>query len=480
MPETSILFQPVREYCRRDVVTCRADETVAVAARVMSERNISSLVVTRAGAAVGIVTDRDLRNKVVARDADGTALPVSAIMNAPLIAVGAGEFLFEALYLMSKHGIHRVAVLDGDGGLFGIITDSDILRLQSKSPQQLLRQIEEAGSLDELRELHVRVRDLVIHLVTGGAAIADLVRLIAHLNDRILVRLITLVRSGERFRDLGERFAFVVLGSEGRREQTLATDQDNALIYSDNLGEDERRELTAFADELIASLIDIGVPPCPGGIMAKNPEWHRSLGDWRDVLRKWLATPTPEHILTGSMFFDLRTLHGDTELERQLKCHVLHLLQVEPMFLRYAAANVNRFKVPLGWLGRIKVERTGNHRGLLDLKKAGIFALTEGVKVLALEEGVIDGGTRERVEALVRGGVLTQDKADDLLGCYDTLVTFRLRCQIKALQEGRKADNYINPQTLTRTEKGQLRLALEGVRDFQAFISMRFGLALMR
>ncbi len=480
MPETSILFQPVRDYCRRDVVTCRADETVADAARVMSARNISSLVVNREGAAVGIITDRDLRNKVVARDGDGSAMAVSAIMNTPLISLSADEFLFEALYLMSKHGIHRVAVLDRDGGIFGIITDSDILRLQSKSPQQLLRQIEEAGTLDDLRELHGKVRELVIHLVTTGAAIPDLVRLIAHLNDRILVRLITLLRSGERYRSLTEHFSFVVLGSEGRREQTLATDQDNAIIYSDDLDEESRRDLAAFADELIAGLIDIGVPPCPGGIMAKNPEWHRSLLDWREVLRKWLATPTPEHILTGSMFFDLRTLHGDPALEKQLKSHVLHLLQVEPMFLRYAAANVNRFKVPLGWLGRIKVERKEDHRGLLDLKKAGIFALTEGVKVLALEEGVIDGGTRGRVAALVKGGVLTQDKADDLLGCYDTLVTFRLRCQIKALQEGRKSDNYVNPQALTRTEKGQLRLALEGVRDFQEFISMRFGLALMR
>ena len=190
MPEAVTLFQPVGNFCRREVVTCAAEDPLVAVGAVMHTRNISSVVVCSAGAPVGIVTDRDLRNKVVARGLDPTALVVRDVMSAPLITVGEEEFLFEALYRMSKHGIHRVGVVDSGGRLFGIITDSDILRLQTRSPQQLVRDIEEAGSIDDLKMLHNRVQDLVVHLVGTGVSSRDLGRLIAHLNDRILIRLL--------------------------------------------------------------------------------------------------------------------------------------------------------------------------------------------------------------------------------------------------------------------------------------------------
>jgi CBS domain-containing protein len=269
MPETTILFQPVGSFCSRDVVTCDADESLVAVAAVMRSRNISSVVVKDGGIPTGIVTDRDLRNKVVARGVDPTTLTARDIMNAPLITVDEQEFLFEALYLMSKHAIHRVCVLDAERHLVGIITDSDILKLQARSPQQLIRGIEEAATIEDLRPLHKRVQELVVHLVGAGASTPDLVRMIAHLNDRILIRLITLLRTS-RYPDLTERFAFIVLGSEGRREQTLSTDQDNAIVYADDLSAGELARLEAFSAELIDNLIAIGVPPCPGGIMASS------------------------------------------------------------------------------------------------------------------------------------------------------------------------------------------------------------------
>jgi CBS domain-containing protein len=305
------------------------------------------------------------------------------------------------------------------------------------------------------------------------------VRVIAHLNDRLLLRLIALLREGE-FPDLPEGFAFIVLGSEGRQEQTLTTDQDNAIIYADALSDEEVLLIERFARALIDQLIALGVPPCPGGIMASRAEWRRSLGGWSDVLDGWLASPTPEHLLNASMFFDLRTLHGDSCLERALKEHILRWLQLEPMFLRYAAAGVLRFKPPLGWFGRIKVEQKGDHRGLLDIKKAGIFAITEGVKVLALEAGILDGGTRERLAALVTAGTLSPVQAEDLESSFNFMVHLRLRGQVAALQAGREPTNFIDLRQLNRMEVGRLRLALEGVRTFQSFLSLRFSLDLLR
>jgi CBS domain-containing protein len=479
MAEAGVFFLPVKDFCRRQVVTCSPEDRVVDMATTMRERNISSVVVCEDGAPTGIVTDRDLRNKVVSRGEDPGALAVRQIMNSPLITVGEEDFLFEALYRMSRHGIHRVGVVDTAGRLTGIITDSDILRLQTRSPQQMVREIQEARNVAELKKLHARVQNLVVHLVGTGVATRDLVRLISHLNDRLLLRLIELLRA-ERFGDLPQRFAFVVLGSEGRQEQTLATDQDNAMVYADELSPAERGRLEEFSRELIDSLIAIGVPPCPGGIMAKNAVWRRSLSGWTEILNQWLGNAVSENILKGSMFFDLRTLYGDPSLEAALKAHVAERLHRDATFLVRTAANVLRFPPPLGWFGRIKVERKGAQDGLLEVKKAGIFAITEGVKVLALESGILYGGTRERLRDLVTASVLSPEAADDLEASYNFLVFVRLRGQVDAIRRGQEPTNLIALDQLNRMEKGRLRLALEGVRSFQEFLGRHFHLDLVR
>ena len=166
--DLNILFQPVGRHCRREVATCAPGDGLVAAAAVMAQRNISSLVVCGDGGPQGILTDRDLRNKVVARGMDPSGLTVAEIMNSPLVTIGEKEFLFEALHRISRHGIHRLVVTDDRGQLAGIITDSDILGIQSLSPQQLLRQIEEARDVAELKGLHQRVQKLMEHLVGSG------------------------------------------------------------------------------------------------------------------------------------------------------------------------------------------------------------------------------------------------------------------------------------------------------------------------
>jgi CBS domain-containing protein len=343
----------------------------------------------------------------------------------------------------------------------------------------MVREIEEARSVEELKALQTRVQNLVVHLVGTGVATRDLVRLISHLNDRILLRLIALLRA-ERFADLTERFAFLVLGSEGRREQTLTTDQDNAIVYADDLTAAEVQRLEDFSRELIDALIAIGVPACPGGIMARNEAWRRSLSGWTGVLDRWFASATSENILKVSMFSDLRTLYGDPSLEQALKAHLTGSLRRDPAFLIRMAANVLRFVPPLGWFGRIRVERKGEYRGLLDVKKAGIFAITEGVKALALEAGAMDGGTRERMQLLVTAKVLDRQQVEDLEASLNFLVVLRLRAQVEAIRAGRNPTNHIALEHLNRMEKGRLRLALEGVGALQDFLKRRFQLDLVR
>ncbi len=475
MSAENVFFVPVRDLCQRDVVTCEQDESLVVAAGMMRERRISSIVVCANQVPVGMVTDRDLRNKVVAQGRNPADLRVSDIMNSPLLTIGEDDYLFDALYLMSRQRIHRLCVVDEQGELCGIVTDSDALRFQSRSPQLLMKEIEEAAGIDELKVLQGNLEKLVVHLVGTGVATKDLVQTVAHLNDRILIRLIELVRS-TRYPDLTDRFAFLVLGSEGRQEQTLSTDQDNAIVYADDLSAAERDRLAAFSVDLIDELIGIGVPPCAGGIMAKNEGWRRSLGEWKRVLDKWLRTPSPENILSGSMFFDLRTLYGDTCFETELKAHITAQLRANPLFLAYSAGNAVGFKPPLSLLGNIKPERRGPHSGGIELKKAGIFPITEGVKAMALQAGVGEGGTRGRVLGLQEAGILRAEQADNLIAAFDFLVTLRLRAQLLAIEEGRVPDNFLPLDHLNRIEEGRLKLALQEVGHFQGFLRNRFHL----
>jgi CBS domain-containing protein len=479
MSEENILFQPIKKYCRRNVATCDPQENVLNVAGIMRELRISSVVVCEENNPIGILTDRDLRDKVVAQGVDPTTILARDIMNAPLITVSENDFIFEALYRISKNNIHRICVVDQDDRLSGIITVTDIMRLQTRSPQKLVRDIDQAANLDDLKSYHNQIQSLVIHLVGTGVPPRELVRMIALLNDQLLLRLIELLRTGP-FCDLTDQFAFVVLGSEGRREQTLTTDQDNAIIYSDSLPAAEIARIEAFSEKLIDALIEIGVPPCPGGIMAKNQSWRRSFSAWGETLKGWLTNPLPENILNGSMLFDLRTIYGDPSLERGLKTMLAEHFSGEKMFLTRSAANVNRFRPPLGLFGGIKVEHSEEHRGQLDIKKAGIFAITEGVKALAMEAGIMDGGTRERIEALVDKGALTRKLADDLDASYNFLVFLRLRCQVEDLRDGNQPSNFITLAKLNHMEKGRLKLAFEEVNEFHEFLTVHFRVHLLR
>jgi CBS domain-containing protein len=479
MSDENILFQPIRKFCRRNVATCDPDDSVQKVAGVMRDLKISSVIVCEENNPVGILTDRDLRNKVVAQGIDPTTIVARLIMSTPLITVSENDFIFEALYRISKNDIHRICVVDQDERLTGIITVTDIMRLQTHSPQKLVRDIDQATTLEELKSYHGQIQGLVVHLVGTGVPPRELVRMIALLNDQLLLRLIELLRV-RQFGDLPDKFAFIVLGSEGRREQTLTTDQDNAIIYSDELSSGEIAQIETFSEELIDALIEIGVPPCPGGIMAKNEFWRRSFSGWVDTLSRWLTSPLPENILNGSMFFDLRTVYGDPDLEKDLKKMLVEHLSTEKMFLTHSAANVNRFKPPLGLFGGIKVEHGEEHRGQLDVKKAGIFAITEGVKALAMESGIMEGGTRERIQTLVEKGVLTQKMADDLEASYNFLVFLRLRFQVDDIRAGVEPSNFITLAKLNHMEKGRLKLAFEEVNEFHEFLRVHFRVHLLR
>lgn len=480
MSDEATFFLPVKDYCHRELITCNTKDTVKVAAEVMREKEISSLIACDDDKQpIGIMTDRDLRNKVVAGGLDPLVTKVDAVMTAPVISVHEDDSLFEVLYQMSHHRIHRVGVVDSNYALVGLINESDIIRLQNRSPQRLLQAVDEAESIAALKKIHQESDQLVIFLSQNGVRTNELVRMISLINDQIAAHLIGLLKQG-RFKDMGEKSAFMVLGSEGRQEQTLKTDQDNAMIIADDASPDEIADIEAFSQVLIDALIEIGVPECPGGIMARNEFWRRSLADWKSAIAHWVGTPSNQNILNFSMFSDMRAICGDRALESQLKEYIIQVAEENSIFLAKMAQNVCRFSPPLGFFGQIKTESSGTHSGMLDLKKAGIFALTEGIKILALSEGRLGGSTHDRLDFLLEREVLSQEQVSDIEASFNLLTFLRLRGQVESAAAGREVSNFISPGSLDRVEKGRLKLALEVVKSFQGTISQHFQLNMLK
>ncbi|MBW2452108.1 MAG: CBS domain-containing protein [Deltaproteobacteria bacterium] len=473
--EESFFFLHIEGICRSPADTCPANIHVVEAARRMKEQNISGLIVTDGQAPIGVLSVSDLRNLIVSSSGNLAHSMVGEVMTPGVITIGHRAYFFEAIFKMAKNNVHRLAVVDDQKRLVGVITDTDLLGLQTQSPLYLTQEMDIADSIDSLREINSRIFDMVRCATGAGADTRSLVQLISHFNDSFTQRIIELMASKEGIA-LPAGAAYLALGSEGRGEQTLRTDQDSAMVYADNLSSNEIDACARFSERLVEALEYVGVPRCPGNTMASNPSWRLSLSQWKTKLNHWIATPVAENMVNFGMFQDFRTLHGDRSLEEALHTHIFAATQRNKLFFPYVAKNIVRFPAPLGMFGRIKVERRGANRGKVDLKKAGIFAITEGASLLALEQNINQGTTWDKLERLGEIGVLSEKDCSSISEAYTQLVHFRLNRQIQDLANGLKPSNCIDPQRMPEKLRNQLREALRGVNQLLRFIREHYRL----
>ena len=347
--------------------------------------------------------------------------------------------------------------------------------IQTCTPLYLYQKIEAAQSIDQLRALGVRMLDMVRFAIGTDGDIKSIVQLISQLNDAMTLRLIALLESREGIL-LPEGATYLALGSEGRGEQTLRTDQDSAIVYIDDLSPEKLREVERFAIRLVDALEEIGVPRCPGNIMASNPQWCHSLTEWKRLLDQWITEPTPEHMLNFGMFQDLRPLHGNETLGTTLHDHIRAAVLGHYLFFPHMACHAVRFPTPLTMFGRIRVEHRGENKGKVDIKKAGIFAITLGTSLLALESGVIGGTTWEKLEFLGKRRVLTAGDLKTIEEAFTFLVRLRLQWQLRELSANGKSTNHVDPQLMTDKERYQFRQALKGVSSFLRLMNNRYQL----
>ena len=283
--EDSFFFLHVRNVCRSPAITCSPELGVIEAARQMRDQNIAGLIVVENNAPVGILSVRDLRD-IVAGDGENLRLhKVRDIMHVGVITVRDSAYVFEAIFKMAKNNIHRLAVVDENQDLIGIINATDLLSQQSRSPLYLTQEIQAAESFADLKEINNNILVMVRSAMGIGADTRSLVHLIAHFNDGFTERIIELLATREGV-VLPRQAAYLALGSEGRGEQTLRTDQDSAMVYADDISPAELDDCARFADRLVEVLDFVGIPRCPGNTMASNPQWRHSLSEWKDILEK--------------------------------------------------------------------------------------------------------------------------------------------------------------------------------------------------
>lgn len=476
--EESFFFLHIDSICRTPAPTCEPGQSVVAAARLMRDQDLTGLVVIDNDLPVGILSVRDLRDLLADPPADLSRLRVADVMHAGVITIRAHAYVFEAIFKMAKHKIHRLAVVDEQQRLVGVINDTDLLSLQARSPLYLTQEMAVAESFAALREINGRILDMLQHAMGTGADTRSLIQLIAHFNDSLTQRIIVLLDRLEGVR-LPAGAAYLALGSEGRGEQTLRTDQDSALVHADDLEEAERTQCRQFAERLVEVLEMVGVPRCPGNTMASNPEWRRSLSAWQEQLNQWISVPNGENMVNFGMFQDFRTIAGDAGFEVQLHDFIQGATRRNSLFFPYVAKNIVRFPAPVSMFGRLKVERRGEDRGKINLKKAGIFALTGGVSLLALEQGVHQGTTWDKIEALVKLGLLSVTDGETFSESFSQLVNLRLQVQLDDMANGRSPGNSVDPMRLTEKSRSQLRRSLRGVNQLLRFLRDHYRLELI-
>jgi len=476
--EDNYYFMPVGLVCRCPAITCPPELGLVEMVRLMKTANISGIVVVDHETPVGIVTLRDLRNLVADAVYKIETLTVREVMKTGLITVRTSDYIFKAIFLMAKHNIHRLVVVDESDRLSGVITDTDLLRVQTRTPLYLVQEIESATTIEHLRLIGSKMTEMLQYAVKSNADAQSLIQLIAHFNDTLTQRLIHILDCSHNVR-LPVGAAFLAMGSEGREEQTLRTDQDNAIVYPDDFTPEQRAETRLFAEHVVSALESVGVPLCPGNMMANNPDWCHSLSEWKQLTEQWLAAPGPDETVKFGVFQDLRVLHGEKSLEDELRVHICECARSNSIFFPLMARNIIRFKPPIGMFGRLLVERKGDQRGKLDLKKGGLFALTKGIGLIALESGIMGGTTWSKLERLQHLHLVSDQDLEIIREAFSFLIKMRLEKQLLTMSTGREPDNFVDPLVLTERERDQLRAALRGVETLLKALNSRYQLDLI-
>ena len=448
---------------QRGAVFCDADDSIREVARRMTEEEVSAVLVRHRGG-LGIVTDKDLRAKVVAAGRD-VAGPVAAIMTTPMVTIGADRFAFDAMIEMLENGVHHLPIMDRSGAMVGVISSDDLANLQARSPFTIRRALSQAPDVEALVRAAEGLPSLFLGLVDAGLSAPEIGRVLSLQSDTATARLVDFAI--ERHGPAPVAWAWLALGSVARRELTLASDQDNALAYAD--GGDPAavdRYFGCFAADVNAGLARCGFGIDAGDVLARDHRWRMSASDWIRVFQECLETPGPSQLVRAAVSFDFRHVMGGLEIVPPL-VGILQTARQYPDFLRRLARTATDPRPPLDFLGRISVRSRDSTRGLIDLKQGGVVPIASLARFHALSNGITISATLDRLVAAEEVGGLERETAEALREAFTIVCNIRLERQAACIQAGETPDNLIDPQQLPPLERASLREAFLAVARAQ-------------
>jgi CBS domain-containing protein len=453
------LFAPSQPFCA-------PRSPIREAARVIVEKGAGIVVVVdEQGRPQGTLGVQDIVKSVLLGGVDAEQ-PVETIMERDYHSIDTKRYFFDALHEMVLHKTNELIVLEGEKAE-GVLTGFDLLRFRGREVLSLLRNIEGAPDFAHMGRMRGEVERVLKALMTDGALASQACKIVSEFNDKMVRRVIKLVEEG-----MGAppcRYAWLGLGSEGRREQTLITDQDNAILFSGGPTGESAEYFAAFSTRVVDGLNRCGFPLCKGGVMANQPKFFGDLKDWKARAGQW-AMPfrlQEENLSDIYTFLDFRALSGDFELERDLKSHVLSLIKESPSFLRTLAQGVTSIPIPLGFFKNFIVEKSGKYKNRLNLKLYGLVPLVTYVKLLALGQGIVETNTLERIKALCAEQVFSSDQGEFLEQAFETFLTLKIRNNLNDIEQGKEFGNHIDPAELSTRQKQLLKEAFLAVSQLQ-------------
>jgi CBS domain-containing protein len=457
----SILTLPVKQLVKGEPLFINASATVAQAARAMQNARAGSILV--ASEPPGIVTDRDLRGRVLGAGRGPETL-VTEIMSRPLIALDSHAPTFSALRIMLEKNIHHLPLTE-EGKIVGVISASDLLLQEGKSPLYLHGAIESLTDAENFIDYAGEITALVEALFRGGLGAMQVSQIVSSLNDALVNRLIDVTIAS-----LGPApapYAWIVFGSEGRLEQTLLTDQDNALIYGEE-SEAARAYFATVAKQVVDGLIRAGFPPCAGGFMATR--WCKPLAAWQELFRQWTHVPKPDALLDASIFFDLRRVAGELSIDSLED--IIVAAKSQRLFLANMARGALEFRPPLGFFDRLRSER-----GKVDLKRGGIASIVALARIASLAAGSLERSTLERLRVAAGSGLfLSREDATALGEIFPFLFNLRFAQQVKSAAAKDVVDNQLPLGGLSKLTRRHLKEAFVLIKRIQDAIRAEWHL----
>ncbi|MBS9778007.1 MAG: cyclic nucleotide-binding/CBS domain-containing protein [Gammaproteobacteria bacterium] len=469
--QTQMISSQIEDIKLRTSLTVNSTVSIIETAQLMAKEKRSAVLVIDDKKLQGIVTEGDFCRRVVAKAHDIHA-PVSKIMTqSPLIIQGSCS-ASDTLLLMAKNNVHHLP-FQRQNGEFSTITASDLIHFQSHNPLFLITDVYGALSVDELKQHSKKIPELLTDLVNSSLAAYDIGHLISSVGEAINQRLIQLAEQKLGLAPID--YAWLVAGSQGRMEQTAHSDQDNALIFSDDYNEELHKPyFDALAQFVCDGLDTCGYIYCPGNIMATNQKWQLTQSQWKQQFFTWIRTPKPKALLYSTIFFDMRSIYGNADLLHDVLHEVLPQAPNHAPFVAHIAANALQFSPPLGVFRNFVLEKGGAEAKALDLKTRGVAPVTDLARTYALASGSSVLNTQDRIIAAAAQGNISEQGKSDLIDAFAFISSVRLIHQCRQIEHGKAPDNFVSPEMLSSLERQHLKDAFDVVNTMQKHLRQRY------